>query len=136
MEKLYMNKQAFLRKKPKNLFLIALLIIIFLIISLFVSLKVEVYDHYLTRGYIECSDTCKATLVVPTSVDIQKLKINNKYFKLNILAKTIEIDEENVISYYLYILQMDNSFQDKEIVDFNICYNKQRILKKFINSIF
>lgn len=136
MEKLFMNKQAFLRKKPKNLFLITILIIIFLLVILFISLKVEVYDHYLTRGYIECNGTCNAVVVVPTSIDIQKLKINNKYLKPNILSKTIEIDEENVISYYLYNFQMDDSFQDKEIVDFNICYNKQRILKKFINSIF
>lgn len=135
MENLYQNKEAFLNKKPRNLFLIAIIFMVFIIFILLVFLKIEVYDHYLTRGYIECSDYCKAIVVVPTNIDIQKIKINNEYIKPIVLSKDIQIDEENVISYYLYNFQMEN-VQDKEIIDFNICYNKQRILKKFIDSIF
>jgi len=136
MESLYQNKIAFLNEKPKNLFLISLSLMVFLLITSILSFKIEVYDHYLTRGYVDCSEHCKVIVVVPTNINIQKIKLNNKYIKPNILSKTIEIDEENVVSYYLYHLSNDYDFADKEIVDFNFCYNKQRILKKFINSIF
>lgn len=136
MENLYQNKKAFLDEKPKKLFFISLSFIVFIIFILIISLKVDVYDHYLTKGYVDCSDACKVIVAVPTNIDIKKIKVNNKYLKLNILSKTIEIDEENVISYYLYNFFNDYGFEDKEILDFNFYYNKQRILKKFINSIF
>ena len=136
MENLFQNKQAFLRKKPKNLFLVSVVLIIILLIILVISLKVEVYDHYLTRGYVNCSENCKIIVVVPTNIDIQKIKYNNKYIEPNILSKTIQIDEENVSSYYLYNFANIDGLEDKEIIEFNFCYNKQRLLKKFINSIF
>lgn len=134
MENLYQNKYAFLAKKPKNLFLVIIFLVIFLIFILVVSLKVKVYDHYLTRGYVDCSDTCKLIVTVPTSINIEKVKIKNKYIKLNTLSKNIELDKERVISYYLYTF--DYGVIDKEIIELNFCYNKQRILKKFIDSIF
>ena len=136
METLFQNKQAFLRKKPKNLFLVTIMLIIILLVILVISLKIEVYDHYLMRGYVSCSDDCKIIVADPTNIDIQKIKYNNKYIKPNILSKTIEIDEENVSSYYLYNFANIDGLVDKEIVLFNFCYNKQRLLKKFINSIF
>ena len=45
MENLFQNKQAFLRKKPKNLFLVTIVLIILLLVILVISLKIEVYDH-------------------------------------------------------------------------------------------
>lgn len=136
MEKLYQNKIAFLKEKPKKLFLVSLFLMLFLIVILFISLKVEVYDHYLTRGYVDCEESCKVIVVVPTDVIFQKIKFKNKDWNPDILSKTIEIDEENVISYYLYNLSNEIGFQDKEIVELNFYYNKQRILKKFIEKIF
>ena len=136
MENLFQNKQAFLRKKPKNLFLVSIMFILLLLIVLVISLKVEVYDHYLTRGYVNCSENCKIIVAIPTNIDIQKIKFNKKYIKPNILSKTIEIDKENVISYYLYTFTNIYGLEDKEIVELNFCYNKQRLLKKIINSIF
>ncbi len=136
MENLFQNKQAFLRKKPKNLFLVSIMFILLLLVVLVISLKVEVYDHYLARGYVNCSENCKIIVAVPTNIDIQKIKFNKKYIKPNILSKTIEIDEKNVISYYLYTFTNIYGLEDKEIVELNFCYNKQRLLKKIINSIF
>lgn len=136
MENLFQNKQAFLRKKPKNLFLVSIMFILLLLVVLAISLKVEVYDHYLTRGYVNCRENCKIIVAIPTNIDIQKIKFNKKYIKPNILSKTIEIDKENVISYYLYTFTNIYGLEDKEIVELNFCYNKQRLLKKFINSIF
>ena len=75
-------------------------------------------------------------MAIPTNIDIQKIKFNNKYIKPNILSKTIEIDEKNVISYYLYNFANTYGLEDKEIVELNFCYNKQRLLKKIINSVF
>lgn len=136
MENLFQNKQAFLRKKPKNLFLVSIMFILLLLVVLVISLNVEVYDHYLTRGYVNCSENCKIIVAVPTNIDIQKIKFNKKYIKPNILSKTIEIDEKNVTSYYLYAFTNIYGLEDKEIVELNFCYNKQRLLKKIINSIF
>ncbi len=136
MENLFQNKQAFLRKKPRNLFLVTIVLIILLLVILTISLKIEVYDHYLMRGYVNFSEDCKIIVAVPTNIDIQKIKYNNKYIKPNILSKTIQIDEENVSSYYLYNFANIDGLEDKEIIEFNFCYNKQRLLKKFINSIF
>ena len=136
MENLFQNKQAFLRKKPKNLFLVSIMFIFLLLVILVISLNVEVYDHYLTRGYVNCSEDCRIIVAIPTNIDIQKIKFNNKYIKPNILSKTIEIDEKNVISYYLYNFANTYGSEDKEIVELNFCYNKQRLLKKIINSVF
>lgn len=136
MEKLYQNKQAFLQDKPKNLFIISIFLLFFLGAILLISSKLEVYDHYLTRGYVECSDICRINVVVPTNIKFQKIKLDKKYIEPKILDKTIEIDEENVISYNIYTLASEYGFEDKEIIEINFCYNKQRILRKFIDAIF
>lgn len=136
MDKLYQNKQAFLNEKPKRLFWIVIFSLIFLILCLLMTWNIKVYEHYLTRGFIECSDVCKINVVVPTNIKFQKIKLNNKYIEPKILSEVIEIDEENVVSYYMYTFLNEYNFEDKEIVEINFCYNKQRILKKFIDSIF
>lgn len=136
MEALYNNKYAFLKEKPKCLFVISVIIIVFLLFIICLSLKVEVYDHYVTKGFVECSDNCKIIVAIPTEITVQKIKYNNKFIEPKILSKTLEIDQENVVSYYIYAFNNDYGLQDKEIVEFNFCYNKQRIIKKFINSIF
>lgn len=136
MDKLYQNKQAFLNEKPCKLFWIVIFALIILLIILLISWNIKVYNHYLTRGFIECSDVCKINVIVPTNINFQKIKLNNKYIEPKILSKVIEIDEENVISYYMYTFLNEYNFQDKEIVEINFCYNKQRLLKKIVNSIF
>jgi len=136
MEKLYHNKIAFLKESPKKLFFVTFIFLLFLITVIYISYKVEVYDHYITKGYVECENTCKVVVVVPTEITIQKIKYKNKNWKPKTLSKTMEIDEENVISYYLYNFSNDMNFKDKEIVELNFCYNKQRIIKKFIEKIF
>ncbi len=136
MEMLYQNKIVFLQEKPKKLFLVAMLILITFLISFILLEKIEIYDHYVTRGYVECTDTCKVIVVVPTQIDIQKIKYNNKNYEPQILSKNIEVDEKEVVSYYVYTLENTLNFKDKEIVELNFCYNKQRVIKKFINKIF
>lgn len=136
MESLYQNKIAFLKEKPKKLFLVSMLMLIFLVLILVISFKVEIYDHYLTKGYVDCEELCKIVVAVPTEIDIQKIKYKNKDFNANILSQSVEIDKEQVISYNLYNFANEMDFKDKEIVDLNFYYNKQRILKKFIDKIF
>lgn len=136
MDKLYQNKEAFLSEKPAKLFVLSLLIIIFSICLILLLAKKESYDHYLTKGIVKCEENCKVIVAVPTNIQFTKIKYNNKYWSPKILSKEIKIDEEQVISYNIYTLESNFNFEDKEIIDLNICYNKQRILKKFIKKIF
>jgi len=132
----YHNKTAFLNKKPKKLFLFVLVFITFLILFLIFSIKLECYDHYRTKGYVDCEESCVIITAIPSNIEYQKIKLNNKKWNPTLLDKKLEIDEEQMISYYKLTLSSREKRMNKEIVDLNFYYNKQRIIKKIGNLMF
>lgn len=136
MVDIYSNKIAFLKLKPKKLFFLVFLFGAFILLLLIIAYKFETYDHLKTKGYAECGDACSIITYVPTSIPIKKMKLNNKDWNPTIIHKEIKIDEENIISYYRLAFSTNESFMDKEIVDIDIYYNKQRMLKKIFEKIF
>lgn len=136
MENIYQNKVAFLNEKPKDFRIIMLLFSILLLLILGVCYKTKVSDHYITKGYVDCTDGCKIIVNIPSSINIEEIKINNKVQNLKVLAKSLEIDQETLTSYYTYYFQNNLDLADKEIIELNISFNKQRVLKKFIKKFF
>lgn len=136
MLEIYNNKKSFQNLKPKNLWLLALLIFITILSLIIISIKVKTYDNYLVKGYVKCNEICYVITLVPTSLDIENLKINNKKVNYEILNSEIKLDEENMISYNEITLKPNIKLQDKEILNLNFYYHKQRIITKIKNKIF
>ena len=132
----YNNKYAFLNEKPKKLFIAFIIMNVILLILLLLCIKIKIYDNYQAKGYVKCEKTCVIVTIVPSNINIEKIKENNKYLDYEIIKKELKIDEENYISYNNIVLKTDRSYQDKEIIDLNFYYNKQRIIKKIVKKIF
>lgn len=133
---MYNNKIAFLNQKPKSLFIFVILSIEILIGLIIISLKVYHYQHYLTKGYVDCSNTCVIISYVPTNIEPVKIKLNNKDWNATVLKKDVEINEEEMRSYYKITYQGNNSLKHQEIVDLNYCYQKQSVFQTLKNKIF
>ena len=135
MVDIYYNKRAFIEKKPKKLFFLIFFFFALFLLFLGVASHTESYDHYITRGYVDCRDDCFIVTVIPSHILYQKVLINNKNWNFDLVEKELQIDEENMISYYRLIFPNDG-FAPNEFVNFNFYYNKQSLLKKWIKKIF
>ena len=129
------NKEAFLREKPKKMFLIIIIPSILLLLVVLIT-KFKVYDTYSTKGYSTCNDTCKIVVVIPSSLTFDKIYLNNEVAEYKIVNKQLEVDEENMVSYNKLIIETNKTFKDKEIVNVNFYYNKQRIITKIKEKMF
>lgn len=133
---IFNNKIAFLKTKPKIGFLIVILIIIILLVLVSYMNKVEVYDHYQTKGIVSCTNNCTITTAIPTNLDFSLITINNENLNYEIIQKEVKIDEQNYETYYEILLSTSNDLNNNEIVDLNFYYNKQRIMTKIKNKMF
>lgn len=123
---IYNNKTTFLNLKPKRLFIVVIILIIILVIILYLCSKMKIYHHYFTKGYVVCDKTCYVEALIPTDIPIEKIKLNQKEISFTMLEKTIQIDENNMVSYYKVKFVCDQNVLDKEIVNLDFYYNKQR----------
>ena len=58
MEELLHNKEAFVAIKPFQIIYWLILMTLVLLFFLIYSIRVQVYDNYLTKGYVTCQNTC------------------------------------------------------------------------------
>lgn len=124
---IYNNKIAFLSLKPKRLFIVVIILITILVIIMYLCSQMKVYHHYFTKGYAVCDRTCYIVCLVPTDIPVEKIKLNQKEISFTMLEKTIQVDEEKMVSYYKIKFICNQKVLDKEIVNLDFYYNKQRI---------
>lgn len=121
MFNIYENKVAFLHLKPKNL---KWLIIVFGTITFapLISIsKIEVYDNYQTKGYIENG---ALKISVPENINFEKIKMNNEEIEYEIISKTLKDNQND------YTLRLSTELKENEIVSLDLYYNKERIIEK------
>jgi len=135
MIEIFNNKEAFLKIKPKNLLITIISILIIFGGLITVSIKIKVFDNYQTKGYVTCENVCYVTTMVPSNIDYDLVYFNNKKINYKLVNKDLKVDQDSFISYY-ELQFLTNEFQDKEIVEINFYYNKQRIIKKIKEKMF
>ncbi len=136
MLEVFNNKSAFLKIKPKVGFILVIFMTSILLILIIYMFNTQVYDNLSTKGIISCENECQVITAVPSNIDFDKLKINKEEVLWELIGKELMVDEDNYLSYYTLTLIVEEEFNDKEIVDIDFYYNKQRIITKFIKKIF
>ena len=136
MVEIFNNKQAFLKTKPRNLSLILLIILLCIIILLIYLTFTKIYDNYTTNGVVTCENTCILTTYIPSNINYDYLTINNEKKNYEVLSHEIVIPEDTLISLDKVIFNIHNDYEDKEIVNLNFYYNKQRMITKMFNKAF
>lgn len=136
MIQIFNNKNALLSQKPRKLWILIIVIFSLFLGLLLFTCQVEVYDNYLTKGVVKCSDKCLITSFIPYDLEVTKIALNNKNIDYNILSKNLKIDEENYLSYYEISLTVNEELEDNEIIELNFYYNKQRIISKILQKMF
>jgi len=136
MNKVVGNKEILLNMFPVRLFPLVLLMSISLsVLIYFCSIK-TMYNNYRTKGYVTCSDDCYITTMIPSDIDLDIIEINKKTVEYKVILKNLEVDTTSYESYYEINLSVSGNYMDKEIVNINFYYNKQRIIKKILDMIF
>lgn len=133
-----LNKLILLNEKPKNYPILFLVILIF-IIAFILSYKLKAYDSYQITGLVECTDSCYITFSLP----YDKVTMLSEYPSIKYLNNIYEINKieysspylNNNIPYEDIKLYSNINFNGEKIINFNILYNKQRIIRKIINIV-
>lgn len=133
---LFNNKVAFLKKKPKMGFIAVIFVFVVLLILLYYICKVKIYDQYQTKGLVACSSTCTITVLIPSDLSYDEIWLNNKYFDYELIGKELQVDEENLESYFKLTLSTTEALTNNEIVNLSFYYNKQRIITKIKEKMF
>ncbi len=124
------NKLVLLNQKPRKFWIIILLSFLIMLIILGYMMKKEVYDNYQGKGYVTCDKECVINTVIPSNIEIDALKINNRKVKYEIIDSEMKVDQENMISYQSLVLKIDKTLNSNEIVFLTFYYNKQSLLLK------
>lgn len=136
MLEIFNNKTSFLKLRPKRL---GFIIFVFLVIVVFLILfmvKKDVYDNYQTKGYVTCDDKCIVVSVIPSNISYEMIYLNKKKIDYEIISKELKVDEDEFVSYYEISFSTPEKLNDKEIVELNFYYNKQRIIQKIKTKMF
>lgn len=132
-----LNKLILLNKKPNKHQKLYITIIILIIVFLIYCIRNYTYNSYQTTGIIKCEDDCYINITLPyDKVDILSknpiIKYQNKTYKIDkILYKEPYLDHE--IAYQ--DIEIESFIKEERIINFNILYNKQRIITKIKNII-
>lgn len=126
------NKEAFLRKKPKNIFSLCIVFFMMFIFIFFLSAHFETYEHYLATGYVECDRVCHIVTLIPDSIPIEKIVLNRKEVTYTIQKKILQVNEIDHTRFYKLIIFIEDDLEDNQVVELNFYYDKQSILKKLI----
>ncbi len=127
------HKIILLSASPKKHPVIYVIFFIILITSLSLSFFIKTYSTYQTTGIIKCESTCEISITLPYN----KTDILNGDSKIRYLNQEFEIEE---VSYEEPYLNNGTPYEDvtikaniktqSKIVNFQILYNKQRIIEK------
>ena len=132
------KKLTLLELTPKNHSLSYILFFIAFIISLYFSYTFKTYDVYNTTGIVKCDEICGITVTLPyNKTDILTREPYIKFQDEKYYINKIEYEEpylNNNIPLEDIILYTDMK-TDAKIINFQILYNKQRIITKFKNII-
>lgn len=130
------NKESLLNINPINLFpILVFMVLSFGVLVYFCSTK-TMEDNYQTKGYVTCNTDCYITTILPSNIDFTSMDINKKLVEYEEEQRVLKVDTTNYVSYYEISLKVRGNYTDKEIVDLNFYYNKQRIIKKIFDKIF
>ena len=130
------NKITFLNLEPHFLSFLIFFLILFVLYVFYFLGNIEVYDNFMAKGEVTCTDTCQITTFIPSEANFEELHVFDKRVNFMIVNKEIIIDETSLTSYQKIELQTDYKGTDKEIVELTFYYNKQRIIKKLKEIIF
>ena len=117
-------------------FIAVIFVFIVLLILLYYICKVKIYDQYQTKGLVACSSTCTITVLIPSDLSYDEIWLNNKYFDYELIGKELQVDEENLESYFKLTLSTTEALTNNEIVNLSFYYNKQRIITKIKEKMF
>ncbi len=128
------KKLLLLNQKPKKNLVIHLIFISLLIAFLIITYNYNTYDVYQTTGIMKCENNdCYITI----TMIYDKIDILNQNPKIEYLNKIYDIKS---ITYEEPYLNNNIAYQDlnittnlqvnNQIINFNILYNKQRIITK------
>ncbi len=132
-----LNKFILLNKKPNKHLKFTITIIILIIVFLIYCIKNYTYDSYQTTGIVKCEKECFINITLPyDKVDILSkdpiIKYNNNIYEIkSINYKEPYLDKE--IAYQ--DIELVSFVKEEKIINFNILYNKQRIISKIKNII-
>lgn len=133
-----MKKLKLLELKPKNHSLLYIIFFIAFIVLVIFSYSFKTYDVYNTTGIVKCDETCGINITLPyNKTDILNnesyIKFQNEKYSINI----IDYEEpylNNDIPLEDIVLYTDMKTEAK-VINFQILYNKQRIITKLKNII-
>lgn len=130
------NKMAFYKYQPKKLFFLIMLLAFILFFLFYLSSKTKTYDHFITKGLVVCDKECIITVFIPTNIEPLKIKLNEKIIDGKITNKVLEVNQDEMVSYYRLAINCNEDLGHNEIVDLNFYYNKQSVFKKIRAKIF
>ena len=117
-------------------FIAVVFVFIVLLILLYYVCKVKVYDQFQTKGIVTCASTCTITVLIPSNLSYDEIWLNNKYVHFEEIEKELQVDEENLESYFKLTLATSEALTNNEIVNLTFYYNKQRIITKIKEKMF
>lgn len=123
--------------KPKK-YPITIITLIFLIILILLSYKIKTYDSLNVIAFTEQkNETCYLEILVPSQkteiLNDKRLLYKNKKYKINSIKYLERISENNIL--YEKIIVTSNLKCLNKIENIKLINNKQRIIKKIINTI-
>ena len=134
---IYHNHVAFKNLKPLNFTYFIVLLTIMISLIILMLFKTKVYDHYASKSYVTCEDTCTLDILYPSNINYDYIQFNNKNLTFNIIGEEIIIDEENFQSFKKQSLTFTNNvFKNQEIINVDFYYHKQRLLNKLLKLLF
>jgi hypothetical protein len=104
----------------------------------------KVYDVYITKGYLECSDNCKISISIDyLNVDkvskVDKIKINKEnIYPKNIIISDVLVDENTKSNYQIISFEVDQLDNGKSNIfyDVKLYSNYELIIDKIIKFLF
>lgn len=130
------NKESLLNINPINLFPMLIFMVLSFGVLVYICSTKTMEDNYQTKGYVTCNTDCYITTILPSNIDFTSMDINKKIVEYEEEQRVLKVDTTNYVSYYEISLKVRGNYTDKEIVDLNFYYNKQRIIKKIFDKIF
>lgn len=91
MVDIFNNKESFRMKNPNKLWIVLIISIAIFIILITLIYKLQVYDNYQTKGHVICEDTCKVKTYIPTNIKVDKISLNNKNLKYEVLSQQLQL---------------------------------------------
>lgn len=132
------KKIILLQRQPKNHSITYCLALFSIVIPLIISFFIKTYTTFSTSGIIKCSESCEISLSIPyKEIDLFSQDPKLMYLEKEYKIKNIIYEEpylNNNIAYEDVRIETDLKSDDR-LINIQLLYNKQRIIKKIKNII-